>query len=51
MTRLLANKNVPGDVVVALRGDNHDVAWMSEVSPGSRDEAFLALAVTERACW
>ena len=35
MARLLANENVPGDVVAALLGDGHDVVWMQQVGPGS----------------
>ena len=43
----MANENVPGDVVAALRGDQHDVAWMHEVAAGSPDEVVLALALSE----
>ena len=35
--RLLADENVPGAVVAALRHDGHDVAWIHEDAPGSPD--------------
>ena len=44
---ILANENVPGDVVEALRGDGHDVAWVRTQAPGSTDEAVLAQAQAE----
>ena len=47
MARLLANENVPTDVVAALRVDGHDVASMREVGPSSPDEVVLALALAE----
>ncbi len=47
MARLLANENVPGDVVAALLVDGHDVVWMQQVGPASSDETVLALALTE----
>jgi len=47
MARLLANENVPGNVVAALRVDGHDVAWMQQVGPSSSDETVLALALAE----
>lgn len=42
--RLLANENVPGAVVTALRQQGHDVAWIHEDAPGSPDPAVLARA-------
>lgn len=33
--RLLANENFPGDAVVALRHDGHDVVWIRTDSPAS----------------
>ena len=33
--RLLADENVPGAVVAALRQQGHDVAWIHEDAPGS----------------
>ncbi len=47
MARMLANENVPGDVVTALRRDGHDVTWMRDVGPGSPDDRVLALAFAE----
>ena len=47
MARLLANENVPGDVVAALQADNHDVVWMGQIGAGSSDEVVLALALAE----
>jgi predicted nuclease of predicted toxin-antitoxin system len=46
MARVLANENIPGDVV-ALRADRHDVVWMQESGPGSSDEVVLASALAE----
>lgn len=48
MPRVLADENVPADVVAALKADGHDVAWMRDVGPGSPDKQVLAIAVTER---
>ncbi len=47
MLKLLANENVPAEVVMALRADGHDVAWIQEAGSGSADEIVLALAVAE----
>ena len=47
MARMLANGNVPGDVVTALRADGHDVTWMRDIGPGSPDDRVLALALSE----
>ena len=38
---LLANENVPGDAVSALRLKGHDVAWIREDAPGSTDVRIL----------
>jgi predicted nuclease of predicted toxin-antitoxin system len=35
--RLLANENVPGPVVVALREHGQDVFWVKEAMPGAAD--------------
>jgi predicted nuclease of predicted toxin-antitoxin system len=35
--RILADENVPGPVVTALREAGHDVLWTKEGSPGARD--------------
>ena len=45
--QFLANENVPGDAVARLRSVGHDVAWVREDAPGSRDEAVLARAIRE----
>ena len=47
MARMLADENVPADVVTALKADGHDVGWMREVGPGSPDDQVLALALSE----
>ena len=47
MARMLADENVPGDVVTAMRVDGHDVTWMRDVGPGSPDHRVLALAFAE----
>jgi predicted nuclease of predicted toxin-antitoxin system len=46
--RFLANENVPGPVVAALRERGHDVAWIKESMPGAEDPAVLALAQAEQ---
>lgn len=45
--RLLANENLPGPVVAALRKLGHDVDWIKESMPGAGDSAILALAQRE----
>lgn len=44
---LLANENFPGDAVIALRGQGHDVAWVREDAPGSTDIQVLDRAQQE----
>ena len=46
--RLLADENVPGPVVQALRQLGHDVLWIKESRPGAEDPAALALAQTDQ---
>jgi hypothetical protein len=48
MLRLLANENVPDDLVAALRAAGFDVAWMRTDAPGSPDQTVLARAVAEQ---
>jgi predicted nuclease of predicted toxin-antitoxin system len=48
MLRLLANENVPDDLVAALRAGGFDVAWMRTDAPGSPDYVVLARAVAEQ---
>ena len=45
--RLLADENVPGAVVAALRQQEHDVAWILEDAPGSPDPDVLERAQRE----
>jgi predicted nuclease of predicted toxin-antitoxin system len=46
--RLLANENIPGPVVRALRQLGHDVLWIKESGPGTEDSVALALAQSEQ---
>lgn len=48
MSIYLANENVPGEVTAGVRQAGHDLAWISEISPGATDEAVLALALAEK---
>jgi predicted nuclease of predicted toxin-antitoxin system len=45
--RVLANENVPGDIVQALRNFGHDVLWIRTDAPGSSDEVVLTRGQTE----
>jgi predicted nuclease of predicted toxin-antitoxin system len=45
--RILADENVPGEAVDALRRLGHDVVWTRIHAPGSPDEAVLAQAQAE----
>lgn len=42
--RILANENFPGDAVAALRQNGHDVVWVRDDAPGSRDREILEWA-------
>ena len=42
--RFLADENMPGPVVAALRADGHDVLWIKESRPGTSDTVVLELA-------
>src|SRR5207249_6062236 len=42
--RIMANENVPGPVVAALRSAGHDVAWGKETLPEAKDREVLARA-------
>jgi predicted nuclease of predicted toxin-antitoxin system len=46
--RLLADENVPGPVVAALRGRGHDVFWARESLPGADDAVILEIAQREQ---
>jgi len=45
--RLLADENLPGDAVPALRAAGHDVVWIRTDGPGSTDQVILARAQRE----
>ena len=45
--RILANENVPGPVVAALRAAGHDVLWVKESMTGAKDHNVLAHAQSE----
>jgi len=45
--RILANENVPGPVVAALRAVGHDVLWVKEAMSGATDRDVLARAERE----
>ena len=45
--RILANESIPSAVVVALRANGHDVAWVHTDAPGSSDREVLARACAE----
>lgn len=46
--RLLANENVPADLIRAIRDAGHDISWIREEHPGEDDPNVLARAVHER---
>lgn len=46
--RLLANENIAGDVVEALRRAGCEVAWIRDDAPGSPDAVVLSRAVAEQ---
>jgi len=46
--RLLANENVPWDLVAALRKLGHDVMWIRVEAPGISDRKVLERAVEDR---
>lgn len=45
--RILANENVPGEAIKALRERGHDVAWVREDAPGRSDNLILKRAQDE----
>lgn len=45
--RILADENMPGDAVTALREREHDVAWMRADAPGSSDVQVIGRAQAE----
>ena len=46
--RILANENVPGPVVAALRAAGHDVLCVKESMSGAKDHDVLALPSPRR---
>jgi predicted nuclease of predicted toxin-antitoxin system len=48
MAGCLANENVPGAAVAAARAGGFDVAWMSEIGPGSNDSVVLQMAIAQQ---
>lgn len=45
--RFLANENIPGKAVAALRMAGHDVVSVAERSPAITDDEVLAIAIHE----
>ncbi len=45
--RLLADENIPGEAVDALRAAGHDVVWVRTDAPGSTDQDVLGRAQRE----
>ena len=45
--RLLADENVPGDLVNGLRAAEQDVVWVRRDAPGASDEEILQWAQRE----
>jgi predicted nuclease of predicted toxin-antitoxin system len=45
--RFLADENIPGDTVAALRAAGHDVVWVRTEAPGIVDQEVLALSAAE----
>jgi len=45
--RILANENVPGSAITALRERGHDVHWVRTDSPGAPDRDVLRAALLE----
>lgn len=47
MAKFLANENVPGAAVEAVRQAGADITWVRDISPGIGDEDVLALSQAE----
>jgi len=45
--RILANENVPGEAVEALRSRGHDVMWVRTSAPGIEGRRVVHLVETE----
>lgn len=48
MLRLLADENIPRQLITHLRGRHHDVRWILEENKGLADPLVLANALAER---
>jgi len=46
--RFLADENMPGPAVAALRARGHDVLWIRDSKPGASDAVVLELAQRDR---
>jgi len=46
--RFLADENIPGPVVAALRERGDDVFWVKESMPGASDPVVLNVAQRDR---
>jgi len=46
--RILADENLPGEAVAALRERGHDVIWIRTEAPGSKDQTILQHAQVEK---
>jgi predicted nuclease of predicted toxin-antitoxin system len=45
--RILANENVPGETVDALREGGHDISWVRAECPGISDRQVITKAIDE----
>lgn len=46
--KILANENIPSEIVFALRQENHDVYWIREKEPGAADISVIQRARLEK---
>ena len=46
--RLLANENIPEQVIAALRKAGHDIVWIRLLCPGATDSEVIIRALKER---
>ena len=46
LQRILANENIPGPVVRALRAAGHDMLWVKEIMAGAKDRVCQACRAT-----
>jgi predicted nuclease of predicted toxin-antitoxin system len=45
--KILADENIPGEAIEALRRLGHDIIWIRTLAPGSPDEDILKQAQAE----